>query len=226
MIELKQVDIHAGDFSLRGLNLSVAPGSYAVLMGQTGQGKTTILESICGLRRVAAGSVWIDGMDVTLWPPARRQIGYVPQDVALFSSMTVGEHLAFALRQRKYSRRAIADRVDSVAQSLGIDSLLDRRPRHLSGGEAQRVALGRAVSFHPAVLLLDEPLSALDEATRTSMQNFLRSLCRDQGTAILHVTHDSQEAASLADHHWDLADGKISQRRPVEPQTPSTNKHH
>src|SRR5205085_1321628 len=140
-------------------------------------------------RRIAlSGRIVLMDRDVTNLKPAERGIGYVPQDGALFPTMTVQEHLAFALRIRHWERRRIEETVTEIAGLLGLQHLLDRKPAGLSGGEAQRVALGRALSFHPGVLLLDEPLSALDEATRAEMYELLRAVRRRTGVTALHVT--------------------------------------
>lgn len=209
MIELRNVSIKAGQFSLEGVSLEIAQGQYAVLMGQTGRGKTTILETICGLRTVHAGGVLIQGTDVTGWSPADRQIGYVPQDLALFPTFSVREHLEFALRLRKQPSREIDQRVGELSEVLGIGHLLNRAVRGLSGGESQRVALGRALSFRPAVLLLDEPLSALDEATRREMHALLNKVKVNTGVTTLHVTHSVEEAEALADRRFVLEDGRV-----------------
>lgn len=210
MIELQDVTIESGDFSLRDVSLQVDAGEYAVLMGKTGCGKSTILESVCGLRAIQSGTIRIQGVDVTGWSPADRQVGYVPQDLALFPTLTVFEHLAFALRLRKQSASHIQQRVKELGQVLGIEHLLQRSVRHLSGGEAQRVALGRALSYRPPVLLLDEPLSALDEATREEIQELLLTLKAETGVTTLHVTHNQSEAAALADRQLRLEDGRVS----------------
>ncbi len=209
MIELSGVGMQLGKFSLRDISLSVAAGQYAVLMGRTGCGKTSLLEAICGLRRVSAGAIRIAGVDMTGWSPADRGIGYVPQDLALFPTLTVREHLQFALRLRRWSKSAIESRTAELACVLGIEHLLGRRVQALSGGEAQRTALGRALSFQPQVLLLDEPLSALDEQTRQEMFQLLRTVKQATGVSTLHVTHNQQEADELADVRLQLIDGKI-----------------
>ena len=209
MIELRDVHIRAGQFELANLSFLVDAGQYAVLMGRTGRGKTTILESICGLRRIDGGAILIHDTDVTDWSPADREIGYVPQDLALFPTFTVAEHLQFALRLRRQPARQIEERTKELAQLLGISHLLTRRIQGLSGGESQRVALGRALSFHPSVLLLDEPLSALDEATRNEMQALLRRVTRESGVTTLHITHSRGEAKALGSQWLLLADGKV-----------------
>jgi ABC-type sugar transport system ATPase subunit len=212
MIELDQVAIRSGPFVLGGVQLVISEGAYAVLMGGTGEGKTTILEAICGLRQVTAGRVLLSGTDVTRWKPANRGVGYVPQDLALFPSITVRGHLEFALRLRGWSRNATAERVDELAGVLGIAPLLKRRVQKLSGGEAQRVALGRALSFRPQVLLLDEPLNALDETTRDRLCVLLRSLQQKSGLTVLHVTHSRAEARALAEKLFVLEKGRLDER--------------
>lgn len=212
MIELDNVAIRSGPFALAGINLSVPAGAYAVLMGHTGQGKTTILEAICGLRQVTKGRVMLDGVEMTRWKPANRGVGYVPQDLALFPQMSVREHLEFALRIRRHARPAIQDRVAELAHVLGIEPLLARSVRHLSGGEAQRVALGRALSFRPRTLLLDEPLNALDEATRDRLCDLLRSIQKSTGLSTLHVTHSRSEARLVADRLVLLESGQLRER--------------
>jgi ABC-type sugar transport system ATPase subunit len=199
MIELSAVTIRIGPFQLRDLSFRVETGQYAVVMGKTGIGKTTILESICGLRSIQAGRILINNVDVSRWTPADRNIGYTPQDLALFPTLTVREHLEFAMKVRRRPLKEMADRVAELAALLEITPLLDRHINGLSGGESQRVALGRALSFRPSVLLLDEPLSALDEETRLTTQGLLRTLNQVTGVTILHVTHNQQEAEALGD---------------------------
>ena len=166
MIRLADLSISQGTFQLDRISFAVPTGRYGVLMGQTGCGKTSLLEAIAGLRPITGGSVFLDERDVTVLAPGERGIGYVPQDAALFRTMTVYNHLAFALTLRRQKPAAVRQRVEELADWLGIRPLLFRRPGGLSGGEAQRVALGRALSFRPKDLVLDEPLSALDEGTR------------------------------------------------------------
>jgi len=211
MIVLDNVKVAAGTFTLANLCMRVPTGSYAVLMGKTGCGKTTLLEAICGLRRVLGGSVQLMERDVTRLKPAERGVGLVPQDRALFNSMSVREHLAFALEIRHWTPRAIDQRVDEMAEMLGIGSLLHRKPHGLSGGEAQRVALGRALSVHPKVLLLDEPLSALDSETRAEMHELLHAVRDRTGVTTLHITHDQHDAERLADLLFVLKNGVIKQ---------------
>jgi len=209
MISLDRLSIVQGSFRLSNVSFEVAEGQYAVLMGRTGCGKTTLLEAICGLRRVQSGRVMLTGRDVTALSQAARGLGYVPQDGALFSTMTVAQHLAFALEIRRQSRAAIAARVDEMAELLEIKHLLDRYPERLSGGERQRVALGRALSFRPTVLLLDEPLSALDDETRHHMYEVLGRIRRHTRVTVLHITHNHEDAARLADRILRLENGCV-----------------
>lgn len=216
MIALRDVSIRSGPFVLKDVQLSVSSGQYAVLMGATGQGKTTILEAVCGLRSVIAGQVLIGHVDMTHWKPANRGVGYVPQDLALFPTMSVREHLEFALKLRRQSAAHIQQRVAELAYVLDIEPLLSRGVRHLSGGEAQRVALGRAIAFDPQVLLLDEPLAALDEATRRRLCDLLRSIQRSRGLTTLHITHNRHEAQWLADRLFVIENRTITERSLTE----------
>jgi len=211
VIELDSIAWRVGAFHLEGIHLTIPKGCYGVLMGRTGTGKTTLLEILCGLRRPLAGRVLLGGRDITLEPPAARDIGYVPQDGALFPTMTVREQLGFALQIRRRPAREISERVEQLATELGLTALLDRPPHGLSGGERQRVALGRAISARPKVLLLDEPLSAIDEELREELTALLRRVQREHGLTALHITHSRAEANLLADVLFRLVDGRISE---------------
>jgi ABC-type sugar transport system ATPase subunit len=209
MIQLDDVNVAAGAFELNGVSLLVERGQYGVLMGRTGCGKTTLLEAICGLRPIETGRVLLSGRDVTALPPAERGIGYVPQDAALFATMTVRDHLAYALTVRRWDEGSKAQRVAELAELLQITPLLKRFPRRLSGGEIRRVALGRALSFSPTTLLLDEPLNGLDDATRDKMIELLKHVQRTTGVTLLHVTHSQDDAVRLADRRLQFEDGRI-----------------
>lgn len=199
MIRFDNLSWHAGAFRLDGVAFTVPAGSYAVLMGKTGCGKTTLLEILCGLRQPAGGRVFIGERDVTGLPPGKRGIGYVPQDGAMFPTMTVREQIGFALAIRQRPEAEIAARVKELSEHLGVAHLLDRLPQHLSGGERQRVALGRALAAKPSVLLLDEPLSALDEELRDDLATLLKRVQRELRLTALHITHSRREAEQLAD---------------------------
>ena len=209
MIRLDGVHLDAGEFSLRDVSFAVPSGAYAVLMGPTGCGKTTLLEAICGLKAISAGSITIGDVNVTFQPPADRGVGYVPQDGALFATLTVAEHLAFGPRFRGWSRARQQARTAQLADALGLSELLSRRPAGLSGGERQRVALGRALAAEPQVLLLDEPLSAVDEERREELCTLLADLHGRGGVTVLHVTHSRSEAERLGSLRLTLDRGRV-----------------
>ncbi len=209
MIGIEKLSLQAGSFALSGVSFTIGTGEYGVLMGKTGCGKTTVLEAICGLRSADGGRIMLMERDVTRSKAAERGIGYVPQDGVLFPTMTVRDHLAFALEIRKWARPAIDERVAELADLLGLEGLLHRKPQGLSGGESQRVALGRALACRPPILCLDEPLSALDHDTRLEMCELLREVKQRTGVTTIHVTHDQNEAARLADRLYVLEDGVV-----------------
>jgi molybdate/tungstate transport system ATP-binding protein len=216
MIDVDQLAIRQGAFELADVSLHVPKGQYALLMGKTGCGKTTILEAIAGLRTIASGRIRLNDVEVTYLSPAERNIGYVPQDGALFTTMTVRDNLAFALSLRKLSASTIQERVDQLADWLHLTHLLDRHAVGLSGGETQRIALGRALAMHPSVLLMDEPLSSLDEETRDRMIELLKGLPQKADVTVLHITHSRHEADQLGDLIFRLHEGRVEE---VKPQT-------
>jgi ABC-type sugar transport system ATPase subunit len=209
MIRIEELSIRAGSFQLGAISLELSVGEYGALMGKTGSGKTTLLECLCGLRPIEKGRIELAGKDVSKLRPGERGIGYVPQDGAMFPKMTVRGHLEFPLVVRKWPKAQIEQRTAELAEMLAIRSLLDRFPTRLSGGEIQRVALGRALAFQPQLLLLDEPLSALDDGTRHKMYDVLRSVQEKTRVTTLHVTHSRDEANYLADSLFHLEDGQI-----------------
>ncbi len=164
------------------------------------------------MKHVASGRILLGERDVTGLKPAERNIGYVPQDGALFSTMTVREHLSFALDIRKVAKPKIEERVSELADLLEIGDLLSRLPRGLSGGEKQRVAIGRALSFRPSTLLLDEPLSALDDDTRNQLYSLLKHVQEHTGVTTLHVTHHMQDVERLADNLYRIDAGVITEQ--------------
>jgi molybdate/tungstate transport system ATP-binding protein len=218
VIVFEFVTLQAGAFSLKNVSFEVPAGGYGVLMGKTGSGKTTILEALCGLRAVQGGRILLAEKDVTALRPADRGIGYVPQDRALFQTMTVRQNLAFAPSIRGWSTADIDARVTELSELLRIGPLLDRLPAGLSGGEAQRVALGRALAAKPGILLLDEPLSALDDDTWEGMIGLLGQVRKATGVTTLHVTHRREEARRLADKVFVLADGAVRPAAAVDLQ--------
>ncbi len=213
MIRLEGLRVQAGAFSLAIDDLSIAPGEYVMILGPTASGKTVLLETVAGLRRPRGGQVWFGERDVTDEPPEKRGAGLVYQDYALFPHLTVANNIAFGLRSRRPrgARKGNDSRVRELAGLLGIDGLLGRYPEGLSGGEQQRVALARALAIEPEVLLLDEPLSALDGPTRLELQRELKRVHRQLGAMVMHVTHDLDEALALGDRVAVLIGGDLRQ---------------
>jgi 2-aminoethylphosphonate transport system ATP-binding protein len=196
---------------LSELNLVVPPGEIVALIGPSGSGKTTALRAVAGFVRPAAGRVKIGGRDITDLPPYARDIGMVVQNYALFPHMRVDENVAFGLRARRTANEIVAARVAECLRMVGMEKYSQRYPRELSGGQQQRVAIARALAIHPRVLLLDEPLSALDAQIRRNMLDELARLHRAlPDITVLYVTHDQSEALTLADRIAIMRDGKLA----------------
>lgn len=210
MIAIESLHMRQGDFVLEDIHLEIPTGGYGVLMGSTGCGKTTVLEAVAGLRRVQSGVIRIGQRDVTHLDPAERNTGYVPQDGAMFPTMTVFEQLAFPAQLRG---NVDSDQINALAADLGIDGILDRLPQGLSGGERGRVALGRALMAQPDILLLDEPVAAVDEDRRAATVDLPRRVHANRKLTVLHITHSRSEAEALATHRFVMQHGK------VEPKT-------
>ena len=215
-LQVENLGVDLDEFHLREIELDVAPGEYFVILGPTGAGKTVLLETIAGLHQSQKGRILLDGEDITGVPPERRGIGFVYQDYALFPHMTVAANIAFGLTLRGWQRKTIDRRVAEMGELLGISHLLHRKPDTLSGGEKQRVALGRALLVEPRLLLLDEPLSALDPAMREGLQRELARVHRELGTTTIHVTHDFEEAVALGDRIAVVHEGRVAQVGPPE----------
>lgn len=211
-IEIDRISVAYGDaVPLTALSLSVRAGEFLSLLGPSGCGKTTTLRSVAGFSNISAGDIRIGGTSVSRVPPNRRQIGMVYQDYALFPHMTVAENIGFGLKMRRTPSPEIAARVKVGAEQLKLSRLVDRYPSQLSGGQQQRVALARALVIKPTVLLLDEPMAALDKQLRADMQFELRELQRSVGITTLFVTHDQEEALTLSDRIAVMREGKILQ---------------
>ncbi|MDN3563346.1 ABC transporter ATP-binding protein [Paeniroseomonas aquatica] len=211
-LELRDLTKRYGQFTaVDAVSLSVQRGAFLTLLGPSGSGKTTILMTIAGFVAPSAGMVLLDGSDITPLPPERRDFGMVFQGYALFPHMTVAENVAFPLRVRGLSRADRDAKVRAALDLVQLDRFADRRPSQLSGGQQQRVALARALVFDPALLLLDEPLSALDKKLRAELQEELKALHRRVGRTFVNVTHDQDEALSLSDQVAILNHGRLIQ---------------
>jgi len=208
---------YGGFTAVEGVDLAVERGEFLTLLGPSGSGKTTLLMIIAGFVEPSAGSVLLDGRDITALPPERREFGMVFQGYALFPHLTVAENVAFPLRVRRMNRAEQQAKVRSALDMVQLAAFADRRPAQLSGGQQQRVALARALVFDPSLLLLDEPLSALDKKLRAELQEELKALHRRIGRTFVNVTHDQEEALSLSDRIAILNRGHVVQQgRPSE----------
>ena len=211
MITIENLNIRLGEFNLHDINLQINEGEYFVLLGPTGAGKSVLLECIAGIYKQNSGGLLIAGSDVTDQYPEERNLGYVPQDYALFPNMTVRQNISYGLKARKTPAPEIGVKVSAMMDRLGIIHLEHRLPLNLSGGEKQRVALGRALITEPGLLLLDEPLSALDENLRARLADDLLKIQRDANRTFLHVCHSFDEASFVADRIAIMRQGIIEQ---------------
>jgi multiple sugar transport system ATP-binding protein len=198
-----------GAAAVRGVDLAVPDGAFMALVGPSGSGKSTTLHLIAGLDEPSEGTIRFDGEVVNARAPRERDVAVVFQSYALYPHKTVFENLAFPLRIAREARAEIERRVRAAAARLGLERLLERRPRELSGGQRQRVALGRALVRRPRAFLLDEPLSNLDPALRAEMRAEIKRLHGELGTTFVYVTHDQAEAMTLADRIAVFADGRV-----------------
>ena len=211
-LELRGVTKRFGDMEVvRGLNLVLGAGEFLSLLGPSGCGKSTTLAMIAGFENPASGTVVVDGVDVTTIPPAKRRMGLVFQDYAVFSRLSVYDNLAFGLEVKRVSRQERRRRVDVIAAKLQLQDLLSRRGHSLNMSEMQRVALARALVTEPKLLLLDEPMSNLDAALRASLRSELKLIQKGLLQTVLYVTHDQIEAMSLSDRIAVMREGAIEQ---------------
>jgi len=240
VIRIEALRVRAGEFTLAVDDLTVETGEYLIVLGPTASGKTLLLESLAGLRRLHGGRVWLDERDVTGDPPEKRRAGLVYQDYALFPHLTVADNVGFGLERSHAAdlkratggggseraggkpagatpdgaappSRTRRQTIEALTGMLGITHLLERYPEGLSGGEKQRVALARALAVEPRLLLLDEPLSALDGPTRLELRRELKRIHRELGTTVIHVTHDLDEAMALGERMAVLVRGSLRQ---------------
>ena len=210
MLHVENLNIKVGDFELNDIGFRLSEGAYYFLLGESGSGKTLLLETIAGIRKIRSGSIVIAGRNVTRKSLSERGVGLVFQKHALFPHMRVFDNIAFALRRQSLDRKRITAAVEEIAERLSVDKLLLRYPDGLSGGELQRVALARTLVMKPKVLLLDEPLSSLDLLLKEELIEVLRTIHK-QGQTMLHVTHDYYEVAQLAEKISIIEKGRIIQ---------------
>jgi sulfate/thiosulfate transport system ATP-binding protein len=211
-IDVQTVSKRFGEFTaLADVTIEVAEGSLTALLGPSGSGKSTLLRIIAGLEVPDAGSVRLDGADVTLARPQDRGIGFVFQHYAAFAHMSVRENVAFGLRIRKRPRDEVTAKVDELLELVGLTAWGAQRPRQLSGGQRQRMALARALAVEPRVLLLDEPFGALDATVRAELRRWLRRLHDQHGVTTVLVTHDQEEAMEVADRIAVMHEGRVEQ---------------
>jgi len=193
------------------VNLDIVPGEFVTLLGPSGSGKTTTLMMIAGFVTPTSGQILLNGEDIALRPPHQRNIGIVFQNYALFPHMTVAENVAFPLKMRKWSRAEIEQAVGEALELVRLKDFANRRPRQLSGGQQQRVALARALVFRPPVLLMDEPLGALDKKLREEMQLEIKHIQESTHITTVYVTHDQEEALTMSDRIAVMRDGRVEQ---------------
>jgi len=211
MIKIEDLSKDWKEFKLQQINLQIKNGEYFVILGPSGAGKTLLLELIAGIWHTDSGQIYMDNKKVTHFPPERRGVGFVYQNYMLFPHKTVFENISFGLNLRKIKKEEITTRVEEMMELFDISHLANRLPRTLSGGEQQRTALARALIIYPKVLLMDEPLSALDKNTRDDLIKEMKNIHQKFDITIIHVTHNFDEALMLADRIAIMKGGKISQ---------------
>lgn len=212
LLEVNSLNVNIGMFSLENIKFSMEPDDYVIILGPTGCGKTVTLEVIAGLRTPNSGTILLNDREITHMPPECRSIGFAYQDSLLYPFLSVKDNILFGARARSMaSAPEIKRRLEHLAEAMNIAHLLERYPRFLSGGEKQRVSLARAILTRPPLLLLDEPLSSLDQQTRFNMQELLREIHCSEGIGIIHVTHDFSEAMQLGNRVIVMRDGRVEQ---------------
>jgi len=211
MIRIEGLTIIFDSFKIKDLSIKIEEEGFHFLLGPTGSGKTLILESVMGLHKPRKGKIWIGEREVQALPPEQREISYVPQDLALFPHLKVIDNILYGIKARNLGLKAYEEHVQALIQVMKIESLLERYPANLSGGEKKRVALLRALAPKPKLLLLDEPLSGLDPSIKAEIQQLLKTLHISFHPTILCVTHDFEEAYFLGDRITIFMDGKVEQ---------------
>jgi len=211
VLRIESLSITLGEFSVRDVSLEIRRGEYFIILGPTGAGKTVLLETIAGIHKPESGKIFLNTREITSTEPRLRTIGMVYQDYVLFPHLTVGDNITFGLRQKKSSPREQQALVEEMSSLLEISHLTGRYPGTLSGGEQQRVALARALVLRPEILLLDEPMSALDCCTRERMRLELSRIRRVTGTTIIQITHHFEDVFALADRIAIMREGQVVQ---------------
>lgn len=216
-LQLSQLTCRTGHFCLDGLDLEVPAGEYLMITGPTGSGKTMLLELIAGLRKPTTGRIFLNGAEITAWLPERRALGFAYQDSLLYPFLTVRDNILFGAQMSgRLKETGLRERGDYLAEVMEIGHLRDRYPRWLSGGEKQRVSLARALLLQPPLLLLDEPLSALDGRTRQTIRELLRQLHEREKMTVLHVTHDPEDLDRLGTGAVELERGRLRKRCTID----------
>ena len=215
MIELIDVGINRASFSLKGLTMKLDLPGLHLLTGETGTGKTTIVEAICGLQPISRGQIRLRGQGAESLSIAERSIGYFPQDLALMDHLSVRENICFPCRARRWSLELTSSKVDQLANELGVSEWLDRKPSALSGGQQHIVALARALAFEPDIICLDEPFAGLDKQTHAHISRWFESYIHNNSVTALVVTHRDDWARRIAKTRWTIDQTKILTK--VEP---------
>lgn len=212
MLKTEQLSKSYGNvIAVRPLDIEIRKGEFVTLLGSSGSGKTTLLQLIAGLAEPSSGRLFINGKDATWTHPSERGLGMVFQSYALFPHLSITENIAFPLRMRRLPEGEIRDRVRNALELVHLPGVAERRPKQLSGGQQQRIALARCLVYQPSIILMDEPLGALDKKLREQMQVEIKRIHRQTGTTVIYVTHDQEEALSMSDRICLMREGRIEQ---------------
>lgn len=209
MLEIEDLSVKIGSFNLSGVNMELEAGEHFVLLGKSGTGKTAFLESLAGRYKLSEGRIALNGRDISRLPPERRRIGFVYQNYELFEHMSVSGNIEFPLKLKRVGKREREKKSGELLELMGISHLRNRSPLELSGGEKQRVAIGRALIMEPELLLLDEPLSALDYVTKNKVKEHMKEISAKCRATVIHVTHDIDEAIYFGDRIGIMKNGSI-----------------
>lgn len=209
MLEIQDLSVDLGKFFLKDINLRLDKGDYLVIIGKSGMGKTVFLETLAGRHKIRGGSIKKSGQEISKAPPENRDVGFVYQNYELFNHLKVSENILFPLKFQKISKTDMKEKTEEMMDILGISHIKDRYPKALSGGEKQRVAIGRSIIKSPKLLLLDEPFSALDYITKEAVKDMLKEIHKRFKPTVIHVTHDLKEAMYFADKIGIIKDNTI-----------------